>query len=73
VTDAERIQALENRVLILEACLLEIEHKLKIKRRPGAAPQGLPPPVPGPVPSRSKPQRSGTPTGQVRRASKASS
>jgi hypothetical protein len=66
MTDAERIQALEDRVAILEACLLEIEIKLKLRRRAGVKP--LPPP---PVPSR-KPNRSGAPVGQVRRSSASS-
>jgi hypothetical protein len=70
ITDErERIAALEDRVLVLEACLLEIEKRLKIRRKPNAVPKKLPPPEP--VPSR-KPQRSGSPVGEVRRSNTAS-
>ena len=52
---SERFDDLEYRVEILEACLAEIEQRLKIKRRP----------VP-PRPPRSKPMRPGTVAGPVR-------
>lgn len=57
-----RIAALEERVAVLEACLVEIERKLKLRRRPGAKP-----PLPLPPPTVAKPVRSGTPNGPVQR------
>jgi hypothetical protein len=58
--DAERIAALEDRVEILEACLAEIEVRLKLKRKPLTER----PPRQRPMP----PRRQGSPTGPVIRA-----
>ncbi|RPI10932.1 MAG: hypothetical protein EHM63_02435 [Actinobacteria bacterium] len=52
--DSERIADLEYRVEILEACLADIERRLKLKRRP------VPPRPP------TKPFRSGAVAGPVR-------
>lgn len=69
--DDEAFAALQARVAVLEACLAEIEHKLKIKRRPGAVPPSpLPPPLPPPPPEsapRVKRLRRGTPAGPAYR------
>ena len=58
--EAARIAELEARVAVLEACLIEIEARLKLRRKP----RPLPPPA--------APSRSGHPAGEVLRAPVAS-